>query len=301
MLLDMTIWTYQEWLESGHSRSELARQLQYGAVRRLRRGVVAARPSDEWEGRLTQRILATAPHLSPGTYFARETAAVIHQLPVMPWRTDEVVIYRTLGGHGSVRDTSHARRAALSSAECTLVDGLPVTSLERTVADLVRDLPFCESVAVADAALGRGLSPELLLALTAKGRGCRMARRAIEFADPAAESPGESVSRARMQELGIVLPELQVELRDTDDVFVGRVDFLWRVRSAGVIGEFDGAIKYGRLVPSGKSVDDVVEAERAREAALRALGFIVVRWTWDEVWDGTFAQRISRALRSVDG
>ena len=42
-----------------------------------------------------------------------------------------------------------------------------------------------------------------------------------------------------------------------------------------MIGEADGWVKY-------RDIDDV-RAEKRREDALRQAGFIVVRWTWDEL------------------
>ena len=45
--------------------------------------------------------------------------------------------------------------------------------------------------------------------------------------------------------------------------------------SLGVIGEADGQMKYETRV-------DIFN-EKLREDRLRALGYIVVRWTWDEI------------------
>ena len=36
----------------------------------------------------------------------------------------------------------------------------------------------------------------------------------------------------------------------------------------------------------GRSVADVVLAEKKRENRLRALGLTVVRWDWDDAWRG---------------
>ena len=75
------------------------------------------------------------------------------------------------------------------------------------------------------------------------------AREAVALGDPNAESAGESLSRARMVECGLEVPELQVSFRD-DEGFVGRVDGFWR--EVGIIGEFDGKVKYGRQNPDEK-------------------------------------------------
>ncbi|MDZ7911442.1 MAG: hypothetical protein U5O16_06340 [Rhodococcus sp. (in: high G+C Gram-positive bacteria)] len=62
---------------------------------------------------------------------------------------------------------------------------------------------------------------------------------------------------------------------------VGRVDFLWREQRT--VGEFDGRIKYGRLVPAGRSAEDVRWKEKLREDRLRDAGWQVARWTWSDL------------------
>ena len=113
-------------------------------------------------------------------------------------------------------------------------------------------------------------------------RGVRAARRAIALLDPLSESPGESLSRVRMAELGIPTPHLQRELRDAYG-FVARVDFMWPER--GVVGEFDGRSKYG-MDGDTRAAADRLWQEKLREDRIRALGLTVVRWTWDDAWLG---------------
>lgn len=50
-----------------------------------------------------------------------------------------------------------------------------------------------------------------------------------------------------------------------------------------VAGEFDGKVKYGRLLQPGESAGDAVFREKRREDAVRDLGWQMVRWTWDEI------------------
>jgi very-short-patch-repair endonuclease len=52
-----------------------------------------------------------------------------------------------------------------------------------------------------------------------------------------------------------------------------RADFLWREHR--VIGEADGMLKY-------TSIEDV-RAEKRREDALRQAGYVLVRWTAEEL------------------
>jgi hypothetical protein len=51
------------------------------------------------------------------------------------------------------------------------------------------------------------------------------------------------------------------------------VDFYWEEQRT--VGEFDGKIKYGRLLKPGKRIEDVIFEEKVREDALRDLGLQV--------------------------
>jgi hypothetical protein len=240
------------------------------------------------------KIEAAAPFLGPDTYFAHESAAVLHGLPLMSRRLDEVVAVRTGGGHGTITRTLHARRAQVGAGDTTEVDGFPVTSLFRTTCDLTRRLPFPEAVMVADAALRSRLERGELLRSVVGGRGCRLAAAALEFADARSESPGESLSRVRIHRAGLPAPTPQVELFDDFGNLVARVDFWWEAE--GVVGEFDGMVKYGELLRPGQTAEDVINAEKFREQALVAAGCKVIRWTWQELWNGQMEFRLRQAL-----
>ncbi|MBA3529941.1 MAG: hypothetical protein H0T91_11670 [Propionibacteriaceae bacterium] len=76
---------------------------------------------------------------------------------------------------------------------------------------------------------------------------------------------------------------------------VGRSDFCWE--ETRTLGEFDGKIKYGRLLKPGQNPSDVVFAEKLREDALRDLGWQVVRWIWEDLArPRALAERLERAF-----
>ena len=68
-----------------------------------------------------------------------------------------------------------------------------------------------------------------------------------------------------------------------DGRFVGRSDFGWP--DFGVLGEFDGKAKYGELLRRpGQSAEEVlIAAENRREDRLRELGWMVIRWMWQDL------------------
>ena len=158
--------------------------------------------------------------------------------------------------------------------------GVLATGAARTVVDLARWGSLATAVAAADHALRHRLCTRAAIAdevsaVPVGAPGRRAAALVRDFADPAAMSPGESLSRVQMYVLNIPRPRLQVRVADEDGL-VGYTDFGWE----GVFGEFDGRVKYG--VPDGATAEEAAEvlwSEKRREDRLRRQG-AVVRWTW---------------------
>ncbi|KUG51620.1 hypothetical protein AVL62_09940 [Serinicoccus chungangensis] len=105
------------------------------------------------------------------------------------------------------------------------------------------------------------------------GHGAPAVRTVVEHATGLSGSAGETRARWIMLEAGLPAPELQAMICDEHGELVGFVDFM--LREAWTVVEFDGALKYG-------SSRDLM-AEKWREDRLRALGYEVVRITWDEL------------------
>lgn len=99
-----------------------------------------------------------------------------------------------------------------------------------------------------------------------------------------------------MFEAGLPAVTTQFEVRHPDGRFVGRVDF--GMVEHGVVGEFDGRVKYNRLLRPGQSAGDVVFDEKRREDAIRDLGAQFVRWAWDDLDD--FRETADRWRRAIE-
>jgi hypothetical protein len=166
------------------------------------------------------------------------------------------------------------------------------------VLDLARTLPMEQAVAAGDRALAQGLPQEELetgLQTMERWPGVRAARRAVALLDVRSESVGESVSRVRLMEEGLPAPEPQREIFGPDGRLIARVDFCWEEHKT--IGEFDGKIKYGRLLKPGQRIEDVIFDEKLREDALRDLGWQIVRWLWRDLYRrGVLRERVLRAF-----
>jgi hypothetical protein len=110
----------------------------------------------------------------------------------------------------------------------------------------------------------------------------------VAFADARSESVLESISRVAFRDQGLPPPDLQAWVGDDNGV-IGRTDFLWS--GCRTIGEADGAIKYSDPARA--------MAQLQRDALLRAAGFEVVHFTWDEIMrePGQVAAAIRAAFR----
>lgn len=182
----------------------------------------------------------------------------------------------------------------------------PVTTPERTAFDIACTMPLPRALIVVDA-VAREMSPDCgraaLLAPDHRGRlrerlrqsgaplcGCpgfRAASAVMELADPASESPAESLSRGWIVVVGLPLPSVGLPTLGAS----GRryyADLAWEDRR--LIGEVDGVGKY--------TSSDVLLREKEREDDLRRAGWAIVRWTGVEITrtPGVVIQRIRTAL-----
>ncbi len=283
---------------------ELSRLVRRGVCERVRRGWYADaatyRAADA-VGRYAIRAAAVTAGLQTAHVLSHATAAAVHGLPLHEVDLAEVHVTHPL----SARATRHEAQVwhhcgDLDAADVVAVDGLPVTSLARTAFDVARTAGPAGALVVADAVLSRGVTTHelrLLLEDRADWPGSARASQALTSADGRSESVGESVSRLSFVRAGFAPDVLQYVVHT--DLGTFRTDFAWIER--GVIGEFDGKIKYGRLLAPGQTAADVLVRERERELALERAGWIVVRFTWAEVHDVALVRaRLLAAFRRAE-
>ena len=99
-----------------------------------------------------------------------------------------------------------------------------------------------------------------------------------------------------MIDAGLQVPDVQVEVRTDDGRLLDRCDVGWREH--GLLGEFDGRVKYGRLFRPGQEPGDAVFEEKRREDAIRAEGWGMVRWVWADL--SAPAALVARWLRALE-
>ncbi|MGU3432219.1 hypothetical protein ACNHUS_04305 [Actinomycetes bacterium M1A6_2h] len=293
------LWTRAQLHGAGMTDSDIRRELSRGIITAVRPGVYLS--TEEFmalsaESRHLKCVRAAS--LSTDGVVSHQSAALVHGFRL--WNPDLRLVHMTVGPSSTGRRTTrrHVHSAPLGAADIVEVDGIAVTSSARTVADLSRTLSFEAAVCLGDSALRLGKVTrteivEALLSLPVRGR--KPALAAVDFFDGLSETVGESRSRVMLRTFQFPSPELQVELFTVDGRLIARTDFL--VEEYGVIGEFDGQVKYTVHVPAGKTAGDVVFQEKRREDELRAHGWIVVRWTWaDLATPHVLAARIRKAF-----
>ena len=148
----------------------------------------------------------------------------------------------------------------------------PVTSVTRTLLDLATMLTARQlRRALAEADFRGLLEPAELRAALGRGRpGSRLLQTALASHLP---ELAETLSALEERFLELckraALPQPEVNAR------VGRftVDAVWRDQRVAV--ELDGAAAHGGWA--------AIKRDRQRELALRALGFSIVRYTWEQV------------------
>lgn len=156
----------------------------------------------------------------------------------------------------------------LANGERARKSGLVITSPARTFVDLAAMLTLPDLVAVGDCLLRSGASLQDIRAVIERRAhypGKVHARRALDWLDPAAESPQESRLRVALRVAGLPRPRVNAEILDHWGRFVARGDLVFD--DAKLVVEYDGA---HHLTPEAQRRD----AER--RAALQVLGWMVL-------------------------
>jgi hypothetical protein len=265
----------------------------------------------------TATLLAASPrsrhllHLAAAVSAAEEvtlafgpSAALLHRLPLPYEAPDEIHIVREArqdtrsmnrrSKHPleipAMRVTSHD----LSGCASEMVDGIACISRLTAAVTAGPNVSFTRAVGLFDSVLWGGLvTVEEIRAQiecwSYLGRQ-RTLLDALNHSRAGAQTYLETLSRVSLVRQGIPEPILQVPIHDQAGL-VGIVDMLWS--DWRVIGEADGAVKY-------ETREDVIR-EKRREDRLRALGFSVVRWMWEDIVNepARVAEQIRRAARRV--
>lgn len=291
----------------GYSSREIAAAVAEDRLFRVRRGWYVEKTT--WdavysEGRQLLRVAAAHEVRSDGDgVWSHTSAAVAHGLWLFRMEPARVHLSGvTLNGQTLRSGPLVARHeVAVPETDIEVIDGMPCTSLARTVADVIRQAPTVTGLALADAAMRRvawddaswsydedaadAFRAQVGVRLPIGGRGVRRARGVIALADGRAQLPGESASRLYLLDLGFALPRLQVPVPAPNG---GSYFIDFGLDDVDAWGEFDGVGKYIDAELRGADIDieDAVLAEKQREDWIRGTTQRrVVRWGTSHIPD----------------
>ena len=247
----------------GVTASTASRWIARGRLRRVHPGVYA----------VGHEALAVEGEVWAGYLYAGAGAALSHTTAGWWWRITDALPRRihisAPGDRGSLRTVCvhHPREL-----EITVERGLRVTTIARTLLDLAAMLSFPQlRRALAEADHLRILDPGAVEAVVGRGRpGSTALRRVLtdhcpSLADTLSELEERFLSLCDAHE--IPLPEVNARVCGL------MVDGIWREQR--LVVELDGHAAHARPA--------AIERDRQRELTLRAAGYPILRYTWQQV------------------
>ena len=249
----------------GLAKGSIEHRVRRGRLHRVHRGVYAVgHPLLTWRGRLWAAVLACG---GPGAAaISHRTAAAVWDLAPAPRKVDVV----TRNQSRSTDAIRVHRTGDLPLADVVRqADGLPVTSVARTLADVARTTTTHRLERLCHRAMHLRILD--VAQLPAGHPGAKRLRRALE----SLAASGPQVTRSELEErfLALIaahrLPPPEVNARAAGY----EVDFLWRAER--LVAETDGAATH--------LTARAFEADRRRDEALQLAGLRVVRFTWRRV------------------
>lgn len=294
------IFLRRELISAGYDDKLLYGALKRGELSRVRYGAYMARPGwDEADDvrRHALRGHALALTHEPPFALSHITGAIIHGVDVWGVPLDRLHVTRPGPANGlRVSNVTYHVGPVVGSHK---VEGSPVLTPARCVVGLALLGSVEAGVVALDSAFEQRLcSPEeahdAYLALRRHPGAARL-QMTMRLAQRGSQSVGESRARYLMFRYGLPKPVLQYAVR-VGGSLLGVTDFAWPEHR--LLGEFDGRIKYGRLLRPGETPSEAVYREKVREDRLReATGWNMIRLSWSDLASHReTAERIRRAL-----
>ena len=279
----------REAVAMGFDDRAIRRMVRAGIWTRVRHGAYV--PTDTWPASTVEQhviVVRAALRTVEGVAVSHHSAAAMHGLDL--WDTDlrRGHVTRIDGGSGRTESGLVHHEALSLGDEVGHVLGLPVMTPVRAALESASLVDVERGLVVVDSGLRDGLFTPAELRkqhqLMSHWPGARHLQLVARLADGRSGSVGESRARFLFWARGIPAPELQYEVFDGGRL-VGITDFMWRLGPGrGLLGEFDGKVKYGRYLRPGESAGDAVFREKRREDELRRVtGWPMLRLTWSDL------------------
>ena len=254
-------------VEAGMSPWAVSRRVTSGRFRQLHRGVYLVGPLTPLRAREMAAVLAAregvVSHLS-----AASLRGMLQQL-----QSDPVDITMTRGNRGRRPGIRIHRVARLDEDERSMVDGIPVTTPTRTLADLAGVVGSRElELAFARAERAGLVSDDSLSEMLHRYRnraGARLVRAVLQ------RRGGPALTRSEAEDKFLALVRAAALPPPETNVRIGsyEIDFLWR--NEGIAVEVDGYRHH--------SSRSRFESDRHKDTWLLAGGIKVIRLSWQQI------------------
>ena len=281
-------------VKAGMEGAEIDRLVRRGVLVKVWRGVYTTSELwdalDEYVGRPRLRHRAACAHLYCPHVLSHDTAALELGLSVLdaPAQLVHVTRFGVVGTRHRHGVKHH--KAPYEPSQLVLLDDERVAlDPARTVADISRDRGLEAGLVAADSAMSGGLSRDALWAAVEPMTNwpyVHVVRRVIALADPGGETPGETLTRLMLIEMGHA-PTTQFGLTD------GRRTVWCDLRVGRRIIEFDGRAKYSI---DGVADDQRLWDEKERQDFITGFRLDVSRLVWADL----FGERRRETMRRLD-
>lgn len=263
-------------LATGATRTELATVVTRGTWRREMRGVLVDNAAPRtWKQEFAIGVLGT------GGVASHRAAARLHELDGFDRAGPELSV-RAPRQPRQVRAVVH-RVKSLERRDVVVVDGIPTTSIARTLCDLGAVVDDDKVEQALDDALRRGCSlrwiEETLDRLERPGpSGTSSLRRVLQLPDrtgPLPDSLFERLVERAIRSLDLPEPQRQIEVVDESGNTVARIDIGWPAIRLGIEADSERWHSGHRRARAG----------RARDNRLAGLGWELIYAGWHHVKD----------------
>lgn len=283
------VFSRQEALAFGYSDKDLTSGVRAGALVRIRQGAYTTRVL--WaQASPTRRhqMRAHAVLRSHGTPLAlsHTSAAVEHDLRLYRPELSKVHVTCLSGRLPRTSSDVIYHHTPWADKDLVEVNGcLAIEPVRAAVeAAMLTDVPG--GVVVMDSVIALGLgdldSVHRVYGSAQRWPKSRHLQIAVRLVRPGGNSVGESLMRHLFWTKHIPEPVLQFAVVDERGNTIAEADFAWP--EYGLLGEFDGKVKYGTLLKPGEDATDALFREKKREDRIRELtGWLMIRFVWSDL------------------
>lgn len=295
--------TRRQALECGVAEREIAGLLRTGVWHRIRRGYYTF--AETWTalddvGRHLVRSAAVLHSLGPHVALSHVSALVARGISTWGMDLSRVHVTRLDKGAGRVEGDVVHHVGDLPASEVEEHNGLRCVALSRALIEAGSRASSESALVSFEFALHAKLVTQQELMATFEQMEAwphtQHLHVPLRLAQDKSESVGESRGNWVFWSMGLPPPVHQFQVWD-GDVLIATTDWGWP--ELETLAEFDGKVKYTRLLKPGQDASDVVFAEKIREDEVRRVsGFAMVRFTWSD-WGRpvTCERRLRQAFR----